>query len=223
MSKPAVSCIMPTANRREFVPKALECYLKQDYAARELIVLDNGFDPVNDICQKAAVFGMRYYRAPGGKTVGWYRNLAVDLANGPLIAHWDDDDWSAPGRLAAQVELLEREQAEIVGFGQMYFVDQANHGHPVWEYSAYENYACGTSLLYTKDLWRRRNFEAIDTGEDNHFIEGLTVPTMSAVAPLLLQVARIHNKKTARKIMAGPQWREVTGADAELARRLLDV
>ena len=31
---PLVSCIMPTANRRRFVPEAIRLFLAQDYAAR---------------------------------------------------------------------------------------------------------------------------------------------------------------------------------------------
>jgi len=37
--EPLVSCIMPTANRRAFVPHAIRYFLRQDYAQRELVVL----------------------------------------------------------------------------------------------------------------------------------------------------------------------------------------
>ena len=46
--EPLVSCIMPTANRRAFVPQAIHYFLQQDYPRRELIILDeptNGLDP----------------------------------------------------------------------------------------------------------------------------------------------------------------------------------
>ena len=46
---PLVSCIMPTYNRRPFVPKAIEYFLRQDYPNRELIILDDGDDRVADL------------------------------------------------------------------------------------------------------------------------------------------------------------------------------
>ena len=41
-SQPLVSCIMPTYNRREFVPLAIRYFLRQDYANKELIIIDDG-------------------------------------------------------------------------------------------------------------------------------------------------------------------------------------
>jgi hypothetical protein len=41
---PLVSCIMPTNNRRTFVPKAIEFFLRQDYPNRQLIIIDDGSD-----------------------------------------------------------------------------------------------------------------------------------------------------------------------------------
>src|SRR5690606_21807539 len=46
---PLVSCIMPTYNRRAFAPLALEYFRRQTYPDRELIVVDDGSDPVGDV------------------------------------------------------------------------------------------------------------------------------------------------------------------------------
>jgi hypothetical protein len=35
---PPVSCIMPTANRRAFVPRAVVYFLRQDYPNKELVI-----------------------------------------------------------------------------------------------------------------------------------------------------------------------------------------
>ncbi len=37
-----VTCIMPTANRRQFVPGSIRMFLEQDYDRKELIVIDDG-------------------------------------------------------------------------------------------------------------------------------------------------------------------------------------
>jgi glycosyltransferase involved in cell wall biosynthesis len=46
---PLVSCIMPTANRRPFLPEAIRLFLGQDYPESELIVLDDGEDAIADL------------------------------------------------------------------------------------------------------------------------------------------------------------------------------
>jgi glycosyltransferase involved in cell wall biosynthesis len=95
---PLVSCIMPTADRRRFVPQAIRRFLGQDYPCRELVVVDDGADPVADLIPADA--RIRYFRSEPGLSLGAKRNLACRLARGALIAHWDDDDWAARWRVS---------------------------------------------------------------------------------------------------------------------------
>src|SRR6266542_5244313 len=103
-AEPLVSCIMPTCNRRAFVPRAIAYFLRQDYAECELLVVDDGADAVADLVP--ADPRVRYLRLPGPRSLGAKRNACVAAARGGLIAHWDDDDWYAPDRLARQVDFL---------------------------------------------------------------------------------------------------------------------
>lgn len=98
------SCIMPTHDRRAFVPQAVGYFLRQDYIGRELIVVDDGTDPVQDLMPDDA--RIRYLRLEGKHTLGAKRNLACRESRGEVIVHWDDDDWMAPWRLSYQVENL---------------------------------------------------------------------------------------------------------------------
>src|SRR5204863_6892933 len=45
---PLVSCIMPTFNRRQFVPQAIRCFFRQSYPNLELLVIDDGTDAIGD-------------------------------------------------------------------------------------------------------------------------------------------------------------------------------
>ena len=38
---PLVTCVCLTRNRREFLPRAIECFLAQTYEPRELLVLND--------------------------------------------------------------------------------------------------------------------------------------------------------------------------------------
>ena len=113
---------MPTFNRRAFVPQAIACFLAQDYEPRELIILDDGSDPVADLVPSDA--RIRYRRLSRRLNVGQKRNLACAEARGEIIVHWDDDDWSAPFRISYQVAELIGDQADLCGAARILYWDE---------------------------------------------------------------------------------------------------
>lgn len=110
---PLVSCVMPTYDRRHFIPLALANFARQDYPHKELIVVDDGPDAVGDLVE--GMEGVRYVRVQGRTSIGGKRNLALREARGEVIAHWDDDDWYAPDRLRYQVAPLLSREADLTG------------------------------------------------------------------------------------------------------------
>lgn len=110
---PLVSCIMPTRNRRPFVERALVYFARQDYPAVELVIVDDGDDPVGDLIPNDPRIRYTFLARP--LNTGDKRNLACELARGMIIAQWDDDDWYAPHRLRHQVAPLLSGTADITG------------------------------------------------------------------------------------------------------------
>lgn len=107
MNGPTVSCLMATRNGPRFVADALRQFQAQDYdGGLELVVLDNGAEPVADLCR--SVPRVRYYREePARFALGTLRNRLHDLARGDVFLEWDDDDWRAPGFVRVMVETLQ--------------------------------------------------------------------------------------------------------------------
>lgn len=112
---------MPTGNRKLFVFQAIRYFHRQDYPARELLVLDDGTEDLSS--EIAGGNGIRYLRLPAGLTIGAKRNRGCELALGTIIAHWDDDDWYAASRLSSQVAPLITGTAEISAFSDCLFLD----------------------------------------------------------------------------------------------------
>src|SRR5579859_455663 len=110
---PLVTCIMPTRDRRAFLPRAVELYLAQDYEPRELVVLDDGDDCVRDCFPDDP--RVRYLRGERGLSVGAKRNALCEAARGEIVAHWDDDDWYPAWRLRRQVEAMAEPQVLVSG------------------------------------------------------------------------------------------------------------
>lgn len=82
---PLVSCIMPTADRRPFVPQAIDCFLQQDYPSRELIIVDDGADEIVDLIPNEEC--IRYFRLDKRESIGSKRNFACQHAKGEIIVH----------------------------------------------------------------------------------------------------------------------------------------
>jgi glycosyltransferase involved in cell wall biosynthesis len=202
---PLVSCIMPTADRRRFVPLAIQNFLQQDYPNRELIILDDGQDSVADVV--AADPQVKYLRLPQRQTLGAKRNHCVRASRGDLILHWDDDDWAAPHRIRYQVEILRRENAEVCGLRQMLFHDLSNR--QTWLYSYPHNqktWLIGGSLLYTRNFWQRSPFPGVQVGEDARFLWSQTNPRLAVLSDYRFYVAMIHPSNTSRKACLDSYW-----------------
>lgn len=198
---PLVTCIMVTRDRRQYIPKAIECFLAQDYRRREMVIVNDGVDISDLIPRDDPRF--RYFtnrRDPGNGSIGRLRNNACDVSKGDLIAHWDDDDWSGPDRLSHQVGFMTNDAGELIadigGYRDMLFYDAEKR--QVRHYDAGPGtYAVGTSLIYRRMFWRMtRQFpetgDEAKLGEDNYFIRSQPVVTASSITPKVRMVARVH-------------------------------
>jgi glycosyltransferase involved in cell wall biosynthesis len=90
--RPAVSVLLPTRDRPDFLPVALECARRQRYPNRELIVLDHGERTgVESAAVEAA--GGRVIRVDPSLSLGEALNIGVADAAGLICCKIDDDDW----------------------------------------------------------------------------------------------------------------------------------
>ena len=215
--RPLVSCVMPTRDRRRFVPTAIELFLRQDYPERELLVLDDGDDPVADLIPSDP--RIRYRRLPRPVQLGTKRNMLCELARGEIIAHWDDDDWSAPWRLSYQVEALLGSETDVCGLRELYFLDR--DANRAWCYSypprGLRPWVAGGTMCYRKDFWVRHRFPEVGSGEDTRFLWS-SHPRVAALEDSGFYVAMIHSANTSRKRPRGSRWQPV---DAGMVAGLL--
>lgn len=100
---PRISCIMATRGRIVPARHAIDCFLRQSYRDRELVIAcaDAG-DEVRRHIAGIADPRIRFLAAAAPANAGLLRNVAVAEATGSLVCIWDDDDLSDPDRLARQ-------------------------------------------------------------------------------------------------------------------------
>jgi glycosyltransferase involved in cell wall biosynthesis len=197
---------MPTRDRRPFIPRAVRQFLDQDYPDRELVVVDDGRDPIADLLPLDP--RIRYIRLDKVLALGAKRNLAAEKASGEILAHWDDDDWMAPWRLRYQVQDLLEAGADVCGVASLFFHDPAADRAWEYRYSGPKPWVAGGTLCYTRLFWNDHRFAEIGEGEDNDFLwrHG---PRLLQQADHAFYVATVHSGNTSRKITTGPEWRPV--------------
>ncbi len=212
---PLISCIMPTADRRQYVGCAIRSFLAQTWPNKELIVVDNGVDPIHDLIPE--VVDIRYFRQdPQQKmTTGALRNKACEYVRGKFVAHFDDDDCSHPMRLKEQWKHTMGCDLPVVGYRSILFADEAARTAWVFECGELYNYALGTSLFYRRDYWRCHSFADRLIGEDDLFVrEAINDRKIQSVAGHHRIVARVHARNTSVKI-PDEQWKSVSFEHAE--------
>ena len=198
--QPLVSCIMPTYNRRKFVPHAIQYFLRQEYENKELIIIDDGTDPVEDLVPKSDLIS--YYRLNRKISLGAKLNLACNYAKGTIIANWDDDDWYAPRRLKYQIETLIEKGTDVCGINKLLYYDlRSNCAYQYIYPPDQRTWLLGSSLCYTKELWSTNQFADINVGMDGLFVwatalDRITVLPDSTIAVHLIHDSNVSPKKT---------------------------
>ena len=121
-----VSVIMPAYNAGRHLAESVRSVQAQTYAGWELIVVDDGStDDTREVVQALAEADarVRYVQRPNGGQ-GAARNTGLGEARGPLVAFLDADDLWLPGKLAAQLAVLEEKGVDLVYTDGYIFSDE---------------------------------------------------------------------------------------------------
>ena len=106
-----VSCLMLTLDRFEHFERSFACYCRQTYSARQLIVVCDGAMPyverIGTLIRQRRRQDVKLVYVAERLPVGALRNIAIEIAEGPLVCQWDDDDLYHPDRLRLQIEHME--------------------------------------------------------------------------------------------------------------------
>jgi glycosyltransferase involved in cell wall biosynthesis len=182
------------------LPRAIRCFQQQTYPNRELLIVADG-ETVRDLVPNDP--RIRLIETDGRPWIGEKRNFACEHARGEIIVHWDDDDYSAPGRIADQVKRLTESGHAVTGYRVMRFTD----GRHWWLYDGAPLFALGTSLCYRRDWWELHRFAALQVGEDNLFVAAASAEQQISVTEAGdLMFATTHPGNTSPR-QGGANWK----------------
>ncbi len=230
-SQPCVSVIIPTFDRASWVGEAIASVLAQTYPHLELIVVDDGSHDATSEMVQAFGPALTYIWQPHAG-VSAARNRGVAASRGELVAFLDSDDLWLPGKLAAQLLLLQQQP-----HAQACYTDEIwiRHGvrvnpkhihqkHSGWlfELSLPRCIISPSSIMLRRSLWNQlEGFdESLPACEDYDLWLRLTLVTPVLLLPERLIVKRGgHADQLSRCIPVLDQYR-ITALEKILAAPL---
>lgn len=101
---PRVSVVLPTYNRADRLPRAIESVLEQTYEDLELIVVDDGStDDTTAVIDSYTDDRLQYVQHDTNRGVSAARNTGIEAAAGSIISFQDSDDEWLPEKLEKQL------------------------------------------------------------------------------------------------------------------------
>jgi glycosyltransferase involved in cell wall biosynthesis len=178
MSRPFISVITPTYNRRKFFTATISCYLAQTWPhdRREWIILEDGHETVEDLVadakQQNPTLNVRYIRLPAKASIGAKRNRLNEEAKGDIIVAWDDDDYYSPERLAHIAHAFQsKPNVMLAGNSSMYTYFQDDKS--IWmTLPIHQKHCTNGTLAYRRTYSKSHKYdETVTHAEEPSFLD----------------------------------------------------
>jgi len=107
--EPLISVVIPTYNRADLIPKAIQSVLDQTYQNWELIIVDNySNDGTKGVVDSFRDPRISMLLLPRTGSVAASRNMGVRHSKGEWIAFLDSDDWWFTTKLSTVCEVIQK-------------------------------------------------------------------------------------------------------------------
>jgi glycosyltransferase involved in cell wall biosynthesis len=201
---PTISVIVPVYNMGRYLTDAVASIEAQGFERVEVVVVDDG--STDETPEVIASLGERVVavRQPN-RGAAAARNVGIEMASGELLAFlYADDLWPA-GKVARQLERLEREPELDVVLGRIQYVAIEGGEAPDIEFEDFDAQTL-THVHLGSGLYRRRAFELIGTFDESlrlsedldWFLRAREARLRVAIIPEITLVYRLHGTNTSR-------------------------
>ena len=192
-----MSVLIPTFNRAQALPRALQSVFCQDFTDFEVVVVDDGStDETSLVLDRLADRRLRRFGFEKNRGIGAARREGVARAQGRLIAFLDSDDCWKPGKLARVVAFLDANPTVELVFSDFENVDELRS-------TAERGFAEARPLLDRLAVRALpENWWLVEAGAAEALLHGNFVGTTSVVAAPRTLFDRIGNF---RDDLSGPE------------------
>jgi glycosyltransferase involved in cell wall biosynthesis len=119
-AEPLVSVLLPTYNRRNFLPTALSSVVRQNYNNLEIFVIRDGGEDISDVVNSFGDRRIIFINRRENRGKAFSLNEALLQAKGKYIAYLDDDDLYYPHHIETLINTLEDGSDCQVAYSDLY-------------------------------------------------------------------------------------------------------
>jgi len=166
-AEPTVGVVIAAWNAERWLGEALDSVLAQEHPPIDIVVVDDGSSDRSAAIAERYGPPVRVVRQPNAG-IGAARNRGVELVAGELVSFLDADDLMTPASLACRAEVLAREPAIDMVFGQVRRFGEIVQGAPAALNEPQPGHFPSAMLLRRAALARVGPFAT-----DTHVAEGL--------------------------------------------------
>lgn len=177
---PKISCLLVTEGRLDLTLRSVQCYQRQTYPNKELILLSQGNEEVNNIIfQRVKEHrDIQFFPVSLRHSLGALRNLSCEIASGSILCQWDDDDLYGPTRLIDQFKSLKSNAGNSASAFTRFFKYFANTQELYWcdwagEQADSSRFLCGSVMFYKRTFHRYGSLLYPEIGDQCHVEEDL--------------------------------------------------
>lgn len=114
-TRPSISIITPTYNRRAVLARAIRSVQRQTFTDYEHLIIDDGSeDGTADLVRSLGDHRIRFVRFPTRRGANAARNAGVERARAHWLTFLDSDDEYLPSRLSAFIRWQESARGELL-------------------------------------------------------------------------------------------------------------
>ena len=205
---PKISILIPTANRRNFIPFVLRNLLIQEYPHKllQVVIHDDGETPLienyEDFSSAIKPIKLKYIRNKKRLSIGEKRHRLIENANNNIVVFMDDDDLYEPTYISHSFETLKKNNAGCVGCNKMIFI------YPPYTKDDFYALDCGddkkliheATLMFTKSWYNKTSgFINCNKAEGLGLTQSCKLKTIALTNPLYNMTAVVHGNNTIDK------------------------
>jgi glycosyltransferase involved in cell wall biosynthesis len=204
---PNISILMPTFNRRKFLPFIIKNLKVQDYPHKklQLVIHDDGDIPLLEdyetFSKAIKPIKLKYIRNKVRLTIGDKRNRLVQNATNNIVVFMDDDDLYEPTYISHSYHILKTKKAGCVGCEKMIFIYPPYTSEDFYGLDA----KCKTliheaTLMFHKSWYKKTiGFLNNNQAEGAGITKSCKKKTIETTDPFKTMTAVVHGKNTVNK------------------------
>ena len=205
---PNISILMPTFNRRKFLPFIIRNLKIQNYPHKklQLVIHDDGEIPLIEdyVTFKNAInpIRLKYIRNKTRLSIGEKRHILVKNANNNIVVFFDDDDLYEPTYISHSYETLKENKAGCCGCDKMIIL------YPPYTKDDFYAIDCGNdkkliheaTLMFLNSWYNKTNgFSNTNRAEGLGLLSSCKLKDVALTNPYLTMTAIVHRNNTIEK------------------------